>query len=159
MEQVIDKVIAELGTMVVTPASGGGIEDILPLKAIYFGDPGIIPASLYPCAVVEPDDSDPQGGTTAADKRDLVVEVSLLIDARDYFDSAVDEAGGDRLLVQSVAKLERWFSTRRNRTLDGTVHNCAVGRIRYRKRERGVVFAKEAGTTLHIRKSYPRTLD
>jgi len=156
---VIDKIVQELGAMAEADSSEGGIADVLPLRAIYFGDPGIIPASLYPCAVVEPDDSDPSGGNTAADRRDLVVEVSLLIDARDYFDSTVDEANGDRLLVQSVARLERWFSTRRNRTLDGSVQNCAVGRIKFRKRERGGVFAKEVGATLHIRKTYPRVLD
>lgn len=159
MEKIIDKLIEEITLLNQTDSANGGIADVLPLNAIYFGDPGIIPASLYPCVTVSPDFTSPDGGTTGYDNTNHRIEISVLIDARQYFDSTVDEAQGDRLIVQAITAINRWFQTRRNRTLDGTVQKLSIEATQYRKRERGQVFAREAGTTFVVRKTYARVID
>lgn len=159
MEDVIDKIIEEVGQVNLLDEADGGIADILPLQAIYFGDPGIIPASLYPCVTVSPDLDDPEGETTGYDKRALRVHVSLHIDARQYFDASADEAMGDRMLVKATFALTRWFRRRSKRTLDGLVIDTAVQDTAYRQLQRGNIPAKSSRTTLVVRKTYARNFD
>lgn len=156
MEALIDKLIEEIGTAFTTPESDGGLADILEIRAIYFGDPGVIPASLYPCVTVEPDWSGPLTGTTGYDTRELRVNVSVNIDAREWFDSTADEAMGDRMLVKAIESLHRWFQTTTHRTLDGTVRNVEVTEIEFQARDRQTVIAKTARMTLVITKNYSR---
>jgi hypothetical protein len=159
METVVDKIRDEVAVLNDLPVAEGGLADLLPIKAVYFGDPGIIPASLYPCITVGPDRDTEQGGSTGMDNRDLYIELQVLIDARQYFETNADEAMGDRMLVQATSVLTRWFQRRSKRTLDGTVQNLAVGDTDYRVQERGNVISKSSRTTLIVRKTYARVLD
>ena len=162
MESVIDKVILDIGLMAATLESDGGFEESLPLKAVYFGDPGVIPGSLYPCATVEAISNTSDSESTGFDKRDLVVAITLHIDAREFFDSAADEATGDRALVRASFQVEKWFRRRAKRTLDGLqgVNNVSVQGTAYpRPQYRRPVITKSSRTTLLVRKSYARVLD
>ena len=159
MEALIDKLIGEIQSASEATQAEGGFADLLPIASIYFGDPGVIPASLYPCITVEPDWSGPLAGTTGYDTRELRVIMSVHIDAREWFDSNSDEAMGDRILVQVVEILHRWFQTRANRTLDGTVRNVEVTEIEFLARDRQTVIAKTARMTLVVTKNYSRVLD
>lgn len=159
MEEVVDRLIEEVSALNDIPSAQGGLADLLPLKAVYFGDPGVIPASLYPCVTIGPQMDAPTGGSTGYDTRDLRIELQVLIDARQYFDSNADEALGDRMLVQATFALTRWFQRRTKRTLDGTVQNLAVGDTDYRVQERGNVVSKSSRTLLIARKTYARVLD
>lgn len=159
MESVIDKIIEEVAIVNSLEQSEGGISDLLDLQAIYFGDPGIIPASLYPCVTVSPDLDDPEGETTGYDKRALRIHLSLHIDARQYFDANADEAMGDRMLVQATFALTRWFRRRSKRTLDGLVIDTSVQDTTYRQLQRGNIPAKSSRTTLVVQKTYARNFD
>ena len=160
MEQVIDRVIVEVKALTELPASEGGIADILPLKAVYFGDPGIMPVSLYPNVCVGPsDDDDSEGGeTTGSDQRTLSIDIILNLDARDYFDTDEEEASGDRALVQAASAIGRWFRRRDKRQLDGLagVRDVTVAGTQYRPMQRGQVITKSSRTTLHVTKNYLR---
>jgi hypothetical protein len=159
MEALIDKLSEEVLAWSQTPTAEGGIADDLDIQAIYFGDPGVIPVSLYPCVTVEPEVDDPLSETTGYDTRELRVVISIHIDARNYFDSGVDEAMGDRLLVRATNSLRRWFSRRSRRTMDGHWRALAVQETEYRARARADVVAKTARTTLIVTKNYQRILD
>jgi hypothetical protein len=158
MEAVIDKVVAELTTFKDTPEAEGGCADILDIQAVYFGDPGVIPADYYPCFTVEPVRDVPTGETTGAEVRDLEVNISVLIDARDYFDSTVDEADGDRHLVKTMHAVRRWLRRTANRQLDGMpgVREVRVASTEYMGQVRGSVIAKTAQVKLLVNKQYAK---
>lgn len=159
MEAIIDAVIEEITAMTELPSSEGGISDVLELRAIYFGDPGVIPVSLYPCATVEPDDTVPEAKTTGYDTLVNRVVVSFHIDARNYFDSSVDEAMGDRLLVKTASLFRAWFAKTSVRTKEGSWRSVEVEDTQYRARNRETTVAKSARTTLTVHKNYQRVLD
>lgn len=156
MEALVDAVIEEVREITEKPSAEGGISDILEIQAIYFGDPGVIPVSLYPCATVEPDDDSPQDETTGYDTRVLRVVVSFHIDARNYFDVGADEAMGDRILVQAASLLRAHFSKRTVRNKDTKWRDVRVLDTEYRVRNRETAIAKSARTVLLVRKNYQR---
>lgn len=156
MEAIIDGVIAEIQTLTELPSSEGGLSDVLELKAIYFGDPGVIPVSLYPCATVEPDDTVPESKTTGYDTLVNRVVVSFHIDARNYFDTGADEAMGDRMLVKAASLLRLWFAKTSVRTKEGSWRSVEVEDTAYRARNRETTVAKSARTTLTVHKNYVR---
>jgi hypothetical protein len=158
MEQVIDKLRAELTTFSETLAEDGGCADILNIQAVYFGDPGLIPSILYPCFTVEPTRDDPESETTGYDVRSLQASITVLIDARDYFDATVDEADGDRRLVQTMQRLQRWLRTVANRHLDDQegVREVRITRVEYTGQVRGEVISKTAQVFVEVDKQYPK---
>ena len=158
MEIVTDKIITELKYLADTTADASGISDIIPVQAVFFGDPGIIQQSLYPCITVQPESEEPAGETTGYTKRRLTISVSLLIDARDYWDASVDEAIGDRALVQASYNIAQWFMRPAKRQLDQLqgVVDVAVEDTVYRQQDRGSVAAKLSRTTLVVTKHYAK---
>lgn len=158
MEAVIDKVVAELTTFKNTTEADGGCSDVLDIQAVYFGDPGVIPSELYPCLTVEPVRDVPTSETTGFDVRELEVSVTVLIDSREYFDSTVDEADGDRKLVKTMYLLQRWLRRTANRQLDGLagVREVKVQSTDYMGQVRASVIAKSAQVSLLVNKQYSR---
>lgn len=158
MEAVIDKLVSELTTFKNTTEANGGCSDVLDIQAVYFGDPGLIPSDSYPCFTVEPVRDAPSSETTGYDIRDLEVTVTVLIDAREYFDSTVDEADGDRKLVKAMYLLQRWLRRSANRRLDGLdgVREVKVQSTDYMGQVRGNVVAKSAQVSLLVNKQYSR---
>lgn len=158
MEQVIDKVITEVNTFIETPDAQGGCSDILDVQAVYFGDPGIIPVNSYPAFTVEPVRDEPLSETTGYEVRRMVISVSLLIDAREYFDADVLEASGDRNMVRTMANLRRWLRRTSNRQMDGLdgVREVAVSATDYMVQVRDSVIAKSAVINLVVDRQYSR---
>lgn len=158
MEQVTDKVITELEALVATTSAYGGISDFITIDVIYFGDPGIIPAVNYPCFVVQPMRDTPLRETTGYEVRELELLVQLLIDARTFFDADVDEANGDRVLVQAMEKVRAWFRRIDTRNLDGLAQTVKVTSAEYMVQQRDTVIAKSAQVTLVVHRNFPRVL-
>lgn len=158
MEQVIDKIIELLTTFKSTNSASGGISDIVTIEAIYFGDPGVIPAQLYPCFTVEPVRDTPESETTGYQIRDHEISINLLIDSRQYFDTSVAEASGDRKMVKAMQALQLYLRRNANRSLAGLagVREVAVSETDYMVQVRGSVIAKSARITLAVNKQYSR---
>lgn len=158
MEDVVDKVVAELTTFKNTVSASGGCADIMTIEAVYFGDPGVIPVNSYPCFVVQPIRDRPDIETTGYEVRDLEILVSLLIDARDFFEATPLEATGDRAMVQVMERVRRWFRRDSNRSLDGLsgVREVKVTAADYNVQVRGGVIAKAAQVTLLVNQQRSR---
>lgn len=159
MEQVIDKVIAELNSYARADSADGGISDILDVQAVYFGDPGIIPTWLYPVITVQPIRDAPLSETTGYEVRSLEVLITLSVDSREYFDKNVEEANGDRKLTQAALAMGRWLRTVANRRLDGdagNVREVQLNATNYMVEVRGTVITKSAQITLTVQKQYEK---
>lgn len=159
MEQVIDKLRSELTLLSETPSDDGGIADIIGIQSIYFGDPGIIPVWLYPTITVQPTRDAPVGETTGYEVRNLEILISLVIDSREFFEKDVEEAKGDRRLVQAALAMRKWLRRTANRRLDGeagNVREVVVDTTNYMGEVRGSVIAKSAQLTLTVNKQYQR---
>lgn len=159
MEQVVDKLLKELDAFSNTIRADGGMQDIMLIEAMYFGDPGILPVYNYPAFLVQPVHDDPAYETTGYEIRELEILISLTIDAREFFDKDVPEASGDRQLVQAATALREWLRKTANRKLDGEAGNVtevAVTDINYLPELRGAVISKSAQITLTVNKQYPR---
>jgi|SRR5687768_18314672 len=159
MEQVVDKVIRELDIFRQASQVDGGIAGIMDIEAIYFGDPGILPVYNYPAFTVQPLRDAPDSETTGYEIRNLEVLITLVIDAREFFDKDVEEATGDRKLVQVAFALRRWLRSVANRQLDGEagpVREVVVSDTNYVAEARDPVIAKSAQVTLMVNKQYPK---
>lgn len=158
METVVDKVVSELETFKDTDGADGGCADVMTIEAVYWGDPGVIPVNSYPCFTVQPIRDRPDIETTGYEVRDLEILVSVLIDAREFFDAAPLEASGDRQLVQVAERMRRWFRRDSNRSLDGLegVREVKVTAADYNVQVRGGVIAKAAQVTLLVNQQRPR---
>ena len=156
MEEVIDRLIEEIKKLTSLTRADGGLADVLEVKSVYFGDPGIIPQSLMPCAMVEPIAESPDGETTSYDKRVVDISVLLMIDAREYFEVDASEAMGDRKLVQSAEIVSRYFRSQDKRQLDGLVNDIKVNDTTYDIQDRGNAIVKTARVNLQIMKAFTR---
>jgi hypothetical protein len=158
MEAVIDKLSSELSSFMGVAAAYGGCYDTLPIQAVFWGDPGIIPAFDYPCFVIEPVRDSPLSENMGSERRELEVTVQLLQDARDDFNASANEANGDRKRVQTMGNLRKWLRRLANRQLDGQegVLDVKVTNTDYTGQVRGSVIAKSASITLLVQKQYSR---
>lgn len=156
MEDIIERLIQEIKNLTSLTRSDGGLSDVLDIKSVYFGDPGIVPQSLLPCAMVEPISESPDGETTSYDKKVMVVAISLMLDARQYFDVDAEEAMGDRKLVQSAEIISRYFRAQDKRKLDGLVNDIMVTDTTYDIQDRGNAIVKTARVNLQIMKAFTR---
>lgn len=158
MEQVTDKIVAELNLFKDTPSASGGCSDILTIAAVYFGDPGVIPINSYPCFTVQPEQDIPVSETTGYEIRDLRLLITLLIDAREFYDASVEEATGDRQMVRTMGNLRKWLRRTANRRLDGLegVREVKVDATDYLVQVRDSVVAKSAQITMTVNRQYRR---
>jgi len=158
MEAVTDKLVAELTLFKDTPSEDGGCSDIMSIEAVYFGDPGVIPVNSYPCFTVQPVQDVPVSETTGYEVRDLRLLITLLIDAREYFNASVEEANGDRKLVEAMGLLRKWLRRTANRRLDGLdgVREVAISSTDYLVQVRDDVVAKSAQINVTVNKQYAR---
>ena len=158
MEQVTDKIVSELTTFKNTPEEEGGCEDILTIEAVYFGDPGVIPVNSYPCFTVQPEQDVPVSETTGYEVRDLHLLITLLIDAREFFDASALEATGDRQIVRTMGLLRRWLRRTANRSLDDMegVREVKIASTDYLVQVRDDVVAKSAQISMTVNRQYRR---
>lgn len=158
MEHVVDAIVGELETFKDTDSTLGGCADILTIEAVYWGDPGVIPVNSYPAFLVQPVRDLPDIETTGYEVRDLEVLISLVIDARQYWDASTLEATGDRQMVKVMEKVRNWFRTDHNRSLSGLAGTREVkaSATDYMVQVRGSVIAKSAQVTLTVNKQRQR---
>lgn len=158
MEEVTDKIVAELTLFKDADTASGGCSDILTIEAVYFGDPGVIPVNSYPCFTVQPEQDVPVSETTGYEVRDLRLLVTLLIDAREFFDASVLEATGDRAMVKTMGLLRKWLRRTANRRLDGLdgVREVSIASTDYLVQVRDDVVAKSAQINLTVNRQYRR---
>ncbi len=156
MEEIVDRLIEEIKTLTSLTRADGGLADVLEVKSVYFGDPGIIPQSLMPCVMVEPIAESPNGETTSYDKRFMEINILLMLDAREYFEVDAEEAMGDRKLVQSAALVSRYFRSQDKRQLGGLVNDIMVNDTTYDIQDRGNAIVKTARVNLQIMKAFTR---
>lgn len=158
MEAVTDKIVAELSAFKDADEADGGCADILTIEAVYFGDPGVIPVNSYPCFTVQPERDSPVTETTGYEIRDLHLLVTLLIDAREFFNADVLEAAGDRKLVKTMGLLRKWLRRTANRRLDGMegVREVSIASTDYLVQVREDVIAKSAQINVTVNRQYRR---
>lgn len=158
MEEIIDKLIAEVGLWSQADVADGGIADFITINSVYFGDPGILPVYSYPAVTVQAAQDQPESETTGYENFDHSLIISILIDAREFFDASVEEATGDRQLVKAASSLRRWLRRDSNRTLDSLsgVRQLKVETTDYVPEVRGEVITKSAQLTLVVNKQYQR---
>jgi hypothetical protein len=74
------------------------------VKSIYIGDPWIIPASSFPCLVINPIRTDVDFADSGRDQHTHTIQISLIIDARQYFNATPAEMVGTRFLAETMEK-------------------------------------------------------
>lgn len=158
MEAIIDAIVAGLEDFRAALSVDGGCADILPIEAVYWGDPIIIPVNSYPAFTVQPVRDLPDIETTGYEVRDLEVLVTLLVDSRGYWDASVLEASGDRIMVQVMERVRNWFRRDSTRSLNGLagVREVTASATDYMVQVRGSVTAKSAQVTLTVNKQRGR---
>lgn len=158
MEEVVDKLVAEVTLWSGTQAADGGFADELQFQSVYWGDPGVLPSFSYPGITVQPTNDVPESETTGYEVVDLTIQIGIHIDAREFFDASVEEATGDRTLVRAVSSLRRWLRRKSNRSLDGLagVRELRIVATDYLPEVRGEVITKSAQITLVVNKQYQR---
>jgi hypothetical protein len=161
MEQVLDKLIAEMEHLRQTLSEDGGIADIVDVTAeTKFDDPGLVTIDEYPYLFVSPISEAPNFetlGRVGYDVRTLTVLVGLVLNASDYFDPSVSETPGTRVLVQAMSKIRAHLRRLAKRNLDftaGQVRNVVVQSTNYVPDLRGDAFVRMAVTTLVLDKQY-----
>lgn len=150
MELVVDKIVDELRVFIQDDDTGSA--DIMTVEAVYWGDPGVLPVNSYPCFTVQPVRDVPDIETTGYEVRNLEILISLLIDAREFFDATPDEASGDRKMVEVMERVRNWFRRDSKRSLDGLegVREVKATAAEYNVQVRGGVIAKAAQVTLLV---------
>jgi hypothetical protein len=152
VEDVVDKVIEDLEALSEAGDEDNGLADIMTIEAVYFGDPLVIPVNSYPCFMVQPIRDGPESETTGYEVLDLTILITLLIDAREFFDSTVLEATGDRELVRAIERVRNHFRRDSKRSLDSLpgIREVKATAAEYNVQVRGGVIAKAAQVTLLI---------
>lgn len=158
MEAIVDKVVAELEQFRDADSADGGCADLITIESIYWGDPGVLPVNAYPAFTVQPERDEPVSETTGFEVRNNFVTITLLIDAREYFDASVLEATGDRMMVKTMSNLRRWLRRSANRRLDDMegVREVTVSATDYLVQVRDSVMAKSAQVSLTVNRQYSR---
>jgi hypothetical protein len=158
MEEIVDKIVSELTTLSGLDVVDGGFADLVTVEAVYFGDPGLLPVNSYPCFLVQPIRDTPDIETTGYEVRNLEIQVTLLIDAREFFDATPLEATGDRMMIKVMERVRNWFRRDSNRSLDGLegVREVKATAADYNIQVRGGVIAKAAQVTLLINQQRSR---
>jgi hypothetical protein len=156
MEEVIDRIIS----IVEDYRTSGDVEETyLAFTPTKFGDPGVVTTNEYPYFYVAPISDNPDIetiGMAGYDCRELVVQIGFVIDVTDYFDSAVDELAGIRVITQVMFGLGREFRRKSRKTLndlDG-VRNVKVASIEYRPEARADAFVMTGLMTLGVYRRY-----
>ncbi len=72
------------------------------VKAFYVGDPWIIPESLLPCIMLNPIRTETNILDNQRDSHVHNIEVSLIVDARQYFNATPEKMVGTEFLMETM---------------------------------------------------------
>jgi len=110
----MDKTITLLMTLLKSKLEGE-------IKSFYVGDPIMIPDSAMPCISISPDNSVITVADNQRDVRTHKIQISLIADARKYFNKTPNEMVGTTFLTETMSKEDS----------DGTINaNSILGVIR-----------------------------
>ncbi len=160
MENVIDKLVADLTVLASTDEADGGLEGVIDVKDVKWDDPGYVITDEYPYIFVSPLSDEPDietMGRPGYDVRSLLINVGIVINQADYFDPTTSTASGSRELVVAAGVVRRHFRRLDKRSLDheaGKVRNLRVVSISYLPEIRGDAFARMAVISLVVDKQY-----
>lgn len=161
MEQVLDKLVADIQDLADKPFSIGGFSDEMPLESdVYWGEsPTFTGIESYPLIEVAPVLSEPAGGTTQKVNRELTIRVTLLYDARAFFDETeTAEATASREVVRTMDSIEKYLEQTASTTLDGLARKAEVGATDYAPAlPRGIVNVRSASATINVQIERPRS--
>lgn len=92
------------------------------VKAIYIGDPWILPTSSLPCLMIAPDRTESDIADNARDIHTHHIVISLIIDARQYFNATPDKMVGTDFLMKTMGE-EDSTGTPENATILGVIRD------------------------------------
>jgi RNase P subunit RPR2 len=118
MESLLDKLLAELKAL--------GMAGI---RSYLWGDPITYPTFDLPAIAVSPERETREAFTMAKDKQKLKVVVTIVVNARNGFNTTTREAPADRALIRYAQQVQDMM--RANITLDGTVATCKGCGVQY----------------------------
>jgi len=72
------------------------------IKSIYIGDPVYIPDSCLPCIVINPMSTEVTVADSARDMHSHSIDISIVIDARQYFNATPDKMVGTEFLMKTM---------------------------------------------------------
>lgn len=160
MEEVLDAIIAQLNILKDLDYDEGGFRDEIPLEAVWFDDPRILPAESYPFIYVAPGTSRKTGEDTGSITRTLTIQIGLLVDPRQFYDELeVTEISASREMLRTIDSIERHFERKTLRLPNGLAENTKmleVGETAYTQQLRGDIYGRSALITLNVDKKYPR---
>lgn len=116
------------------------------VKGIYIGDPTLLPESSLPCLIINPVKTDTETADNARDIHTHSMTISLVIDARQYFNATPDKMVGTIFLMDtmegetSAGKIDSnsiMGVLRENLTLDTNRSIGNISSIDYTTRQRG----------------------
>lgn len=73
------------------------------VNSIYVGDPYILPDSVMPCLIINPVNTETSVFDNARDLHEHNITISLVIDARQYFNATPDKMVGTVFLMDTMA--------------------------------------------------------
>lgn len=153
MEQVIDKLRAEMDALVQT----SDFFDIMNVTTeTKFDDPGLVMVDEYPYIYVSPINETPRSETTTYDVIDLTIQIGVVVNAGDYFDPSVNELPASRELTAASKLIRKYLRRDSKRNLDGMsgVRDLRVQQIDYVPDLREDVFVRIAVLTIAVERQY-----
>ena len=156
MEQVIDKLISEMELLILEP----DFSEVISVNTdVKFDDPGLVTVDEYPYIYVAPVSEEPMLetlGISGYDVLSLTVQIGIVINAADYFDPAVSELPGSRVMVQATSLLRKRLRRLSKRGLDGLtgVRDVVIRNTNYVPDLRDSVFVRVAVTTITVERQY-----
>jgi hypothetical protein len=157
MEETIDRIIAILDEL----REEDDFYKALQINAYTkFDDPGIVVVDEYPYMFVAPIAERPRGetmGRAGYDIYQLGIQIGVVINQADYWDSMVPEVSGTRELIQASALIRRRLRRFRNRQLEGVegARNLSIQTVNYVPDVRDGTFVKAALMDIIVERQYP----
>lgn len=162
MEQILDKLVTDIGVLADTFFEDGGFRDEMPLQSsIWFGEaPDFSGLEDFPLIEIVPVLSESAGGTTGKVNRDLTIRVTLLYDPRAFYESSeTAEQTASREAIRVMDSIEIYLEKTAKTNLDGLARNAEVGATEYAPTlPRGTVNVRSASATINVQIERSRSI-
>ena len=161
MEQIVDALVVEMDALADKDFEEGGFADQFTLAGdVWWGDPGILAVHQYPAAMVIPVRSSDAGGTNAQVFIDHEIQIMVLADPRNLFDTTeVVESTAMRELVRTGSVINRRLETI-NLAMPGGLsdgsRSIVVTETSYPPQERGGLLLASVIVSVTVQKAYAR---
>jgi hypothetical protein len=155
MEQVVDKLIAEMNAIVLTEEF---LEYMDVTTEAKWDDPGLVTMDEYPYIYVAPVNETPISETLGYENVGLNIQIGVVVNAADYFDETVSELPASRELVGAASLIRKRLRRLSKRQLDGLsgVRDLDIEQTNYVPDLRENVFVRVALITLTVERQYQK---